>query len=123
MSRSAHRVLLATVGALCITGCGNGRTCCAPPPGGFLQVTTVTTGTDIDPDGYTVLTRPQITGRDSLTRPIGSNAIITWELEPAVQAVELKDVQSNCSPSGDNPRFITIVEDDTVATTFNVACS
>jgi hypothetical protein len=74
--------------------------CCAPPLLGFLRVTTVTTGANIDPDGYTLVARPQIAGRDSLTQPIDVNATITWELEPATHAVRLKDVQSNCLPSG-----------------------
>ena len=104
-----------------LAGCH--EVCCGPPPLGVLRVSTVTTGATIDPDGYTLVTRPQIAGRDSLTRPIGANATINWELEPATHAVRLKDVQSNCLPSGDNPRLITIARGDTVSTTFIVSCS
>jgi hypothetical protein len=70
-----------------------------------------------------LVTRPQTPGRDSLTQPIGVNATVTWELEPATHAVKLEEMQSNCAPLGDNPRLIAIMEGDTVATTFNVSCS
>ena len=114
--------LLAAAAALLLAGC-DGRICCGLPALGSLQVTTVTTGANIDPDGYTLWSRPEIQGRDSLTRPIGANETITWDLEPATQAVQLKDLQSNCLLSGERYRLITVLQGDTVATTFNVTCS
>ena len=97
--------------------------CCGPPPLGTLLLTTVTTGVNVDPDGYTVVTKPQIAGRDSLSRPVGINAAIYWDLEPTTHTVRLTDIQSNCVSTGDNPRSISIPVGDTVSTTFEVSCT
>ena len=110
-------------GAGAFVGCNEGPVCCAPPPVGTLLVTTVTTGVNLDPDGYTVVATPQISGRDSLSRAVGVNATLTWDLEPVTHSVRLTGVQSNCVPTGDNPRLVTIVVGDTVLTTFEVSCS
>ena len=111
------------VSLLALLACGDVPVCCSPPPGGTLRVTTVTTGANLDPDGYTLVTRPQIAGRDSLTRAIGTNATVNWDLEPASHTVRLKDLQPNCVATGDNPRSITIAKGDTAPTTFAVNCS
>jgi hypothetical protein len=104
-------------------GCGAGRDCCGPPPTGTLHVTTVTTGVNLDPDGSTVVTRPQIFGRDSLSRPIGINETITWELEPATHTVRLSGVESNCAITNDNPRSVTVSVNASAFTTFEVSCN
>lgn len=121
MTSSPCRTCLA-VGALLIAGCSD-QVCCEPPPLGSLRVTTITTGPGLDPDGYTLVTRPQIPGRDSVALPIGTNATITSDLELGRQTVRLADVQSNCTPSANNPGLVTIVAGDTVAATLTVACS
>ena len=121
MSRCSLRVL-STAGMLLAAAC-RVAPCCAPPLGGFLQVTTATTGANVDSGGYTLVVKPQVVGRDSLTRAIGVNDAITWELEPVTSAVTLEEVQSNCLVLDENPRLITLVQGDTAATTFRVNCS
>jgi hypothetical protein len=90
---------------------------------GTLHVTTVTTGVNLDPDGYMVVTRPQNAGRDSLSRPIGINETFVWDLEPTTHRVELSGVESNCIPSGNNPRSVTLAVGSSVSTTFDVNCT
>jgi hypothetical protein len=122
MTSYALRVCAVAAAALATNGC-DPWVCCAAPQPGYLRVTTVTTGVNIDPDGFTLVTTPQIAGRDSLTRPIAVNTTVTVGLEPTGQTVRLKDLQSNCTVVGDNPRFITITVRDTAAATFTVSCT
>jgi hypothetical protein len=112
--------MLALAAAL---SCGEGLDCCAPPPTGTLLVTTVTTGVNLDADGYRVVALPQVAGRDSVTRWVGLDTTIAWRLEPTTHIVWLTDIQSSCVSTGDNLRSITITVDDTASTTFAVRCS
>ena len=121
MSRYSLRAL-PVVGMVLLAACRDAPSC-APPPVGVLRVTTVTVGTNIDPDGYTLEVRPQVAGRDSVTQAIGVNETFNWELGPGTFAVALQDVQSNCLVQDENPRSITLVTGATVSTTFTVSCS
>ena len=84
---------------------------------GSVQVTTVTTGSDLDPDGYSVLVN------GGLGRAIGVNATVTIPgVEPGDRSVELLNLASNCSVDGANPRTVTVAAAATVQTTFLVEC-
>ena len=104
-----------------VLACGGPPVCCEPSMG-LLRATTVTTGVNIGPAGYT-LVLTQIAGQDSLTVAVGVNATISIPLIPATPLVRLQSVPSNCVVAGDNPRSVTIVTNDTASTTFNVSCS
>ncbi len=85
---------------------------------GTLQVTTVTTGSDLDADGYSVT----IGGVGSY--PIGINEQLTLPDLPAGDlSVSLGGVAANCSVSGQNPRTISIPANGTAQTTFSVTCT
>jgi hypothetical protein len=90
----------------------------APPPTtGDLTVTTVTTGSDFDPDAYTVA----VDGGSG--RAIAINQSVTFFGLPAGnRSVELGDVADNCSVSGANPRTVNVPAGNTASTTFNVNC-
>jgi WD40 repeat protein len=94
-------------------------TCTAlPPTEGALRVITTTSGSDLDPDGYTVSVGGDpgsaIGVEDSLEFP---------GLTPGDYQVELSDVAANCSVAGDNPRTVSVSAGATAETTFTVTCS
>ncbi len=90
-----------------------------PPTTGDLTVTTSTSGTDIDPDGYTV------TVDGTNPKPIGTNSSgVTFPgLSAASHSVELTDVASNCTVSGSNPRSVNVAAGSGGSTAFAVTCA
>jgi len=86
-------------------------------PTGFLEVTTATTGADLDADGYRLTA-------GSVVQTVTSNGSATvgrFVVGPV--DVELGQVASNCLVGGSNPRTVTILAGATAATTFPVTCS
>src|SRR6184192_915412 len=93
-------------------------TCAATGGGtGSLTVTTSTTGSNLDPDGYT------ITIDGSFSQPIGTNASVTFTGPSGDHTLALSGVASNCSVSGANPRTVTVPSGGTTSTTFSVSCA
>ncbi|HEV8456282.1 MAG TPA: hypothetical protein VGQ24_15390, partial [Gemmatimonadales bacterium] len=93
-------------------------TCSAPPPGsGSLQITTATSGTSLDPDGYTVSLdggNPQAVSTNG-TLSIGS-------VPPGSHTVQLREQAPNCTISGDNPRAVPISSGQTATVQFAITC-
>src|SRR5436190_16289893 len=84
---------------------------------GSLKVTTNTTGSDLDPDGYTVV----VDGSQS--KAIGINSNVTFSgLSPGDHSVQLNGIAQNCTV-GSNPRTVSITVGNTTATTFSVICA
>jgi Tol biopolymer transport system component len=85
---------------------------------GSLVVTTATTGTDLDPDGYSV----SVDGGTG--QAIGLNAVLTLNDVPAGdRTVELTGLANNCTVSpGDNPRTVTVPQTSAVQTDFSITC-
>ena len=132
LSAGAHEVTLSGVAANCTVAGDNPRTvtvtagstatttfdvtCSATA--GELQVTTVSTGDDIDADGYTV----SVDG--GAAQDIDANGTLTIPgLEAGDYSVELGDVAANCTVAGDNPRTIAVTAGGTAQTQFDVACT
>jgi hypothetical protein len=87
-----------------------------------LIITTVTTGSSIDVDGYTLGVR---SGDQDATVPrtIRANDSQSLQLDPdAVYVVTLGGLATNCGVVGANPRNIQLARDATVQTEFQVAC-
>ena len=102
--------------ALVAAGCGDDDP--APATTGQIGVTTVTTGDDIDADGYTL----SVDGNNA--GAIGVNATtVLPDLSPDTYSVELTGVAANCAVANDNPRDVVVTAGATENTTFNVACS
>jgi hypothetical protein len=83
---------------------------------GRLRVTTSTTGTNLDPDGYFV----EVAGQT-----IGFSNDYTFDFAPVAvgdHVVTLMSVASNCSVNGPNPRTVTVVPNPAAETTFDVVC-
>src|SRR5207253_2173254 len=84
---------------------------------GSLKVTTNTTGSDLDPDGYTVV----VDGSQS--KAIGINTSVTFSgLSPGDHSVQLNGIAQNCTVTS-NPRTVSITAGSTTTTTFTVICA
>ena len=84
---------------------------------GSISVTTQTTGSNLDPDGYTVAVdggSPQAVGvNGSLTIP---------GLSPGNHSVQLAGIASNCTVGAPNPRTVSVTSGGTASTTFQIGC-
>ena len=92
---------------------------CAPTGSGSgsLTVTTTTTGSNLDPDGYTV------TIDGTISQPVATNGRVTFTGPAGAHPVALSGVAANCTVSGANPRTVTVPAGGTGTTTFSVTCS
>lgn len=87
------------------------------PQGGVLTVATATSGSSLDPDGYSV------TLDGGSGRTVGVTSEVTYTgLSSGDYSVALSGIASNCSVGGTNPRTVSVVEGDTASTTFDVTC-
>ena len=101
--------------ALVAAGCGDDDP--SPPTTGQIGVTTVTTGDDIDADGYTLT----VDGVDEAA--IGVNAVvIVPDLTAGTYSIGLDGVAFNCQ-TADNPRDVVVTAGLTENTQFDVACA
>ena len=96
------------------TGCDNTNA----PSTGALQVSLVTTGGDLDLNGYTATLD---SGVAPLTVPANGSVVIP-DLPTGSRDVTLGDVAANCTLTGSNPRTITVVGGDTTAVVFEITC-
>ena len=131
LSAGDHSVALSGVAANCSVSGGTSRTVTVPAGGtasttfavscaattGNLTVTTNTTGSNLDPDGYTVV----VDGSQS--QAIGINTSVTFSgLSPGNHSVQLNGLAQNCTVSS-NPRTVSITAGTTATTTFTVSCT
>ena len=87
-----------------------------------LVITTITTGSSIDSDGYFVAVR-QGDQEATVPRRFQVNDSQSLQLEPdAVYIVSLGGVAENCGVVGANPRNVQLPQDGSVETQFQVAC-
>ena len=99
---------LAALGA-----CGDAPT---GPATGTLEITTVTTGDRVDPDGYVV-------ALDGDGKPIGSNAtLMLSDLAPGEHELELQGLAAECAIAGSNPRPVTVESGIRGRVTLQISC-
>jgi Tol biopolymer transport system component len=97
---------------LAAAACGTGQDT------GSVEVTTLSDGQDVDPDGYTV----EIVGTGS--RAIGPNATVRFEeVTAGDHEVRLTAVRGNCAVQRAHPRLIRVTADATFQMRFEVACA
>ena len=85
---------------------------------GTIQVTTQTSGSDQDEDGYSV------TVDGASGEPIGVNDDLYFtNVLKGSHDVSLSGIAGNCSPKGNNPKSLTVNPGDTTKTTFEVNCN
>ena len=135
LSAGSHSVALSGVAANCSVSGANPQTVTVPSGGtatasftvtcaatgggnGTLAVTTSTTGSDLDPDGYTVTLDGGATSQS-----IATNGSVSFTGPAGNHSVALSGVAANCTVSGANPRTVTVPSGGTVSTTFTVTCA
>jgi hypothetical protein len=112
--RTALPLLILGIGILVLGSCGGDNL--VRPTEGTLQISTTTTGSDIDPDGYilTVDSRPD---QDIDIR----ETLVISNLEPGDHNVALTGVIQNCAV-GAAERTVTVIAGDTVDVNFRITC-
>ena len=88
------------------------------PATGAIATTAVTTGADIDPDGYIA----RINGGAGKVLPANGSATRAG-LAPGAHTVQLDNVASNCQVQGANPRAVIVAGNDTTPVTFELICA
>jgi Tol biopolymer transport system component len=133
LSSGTHIVTLAGIATNCTTSGANPRSvnvvaadtaqlafgvsCTAITTTGALQVTTVTTGESLDPDGYSVSVD------NASSQAIAVNGTVTVRgVLAGSHLVTLRGVAVNCSYAGANPRPLTVIAGDTIAVSFAITC-
>jgi len=127
-----HTVVLGGVAANCTVNGGASQTVnvpaggtgtatytvtCTTPPGN-LTVSTNTTGSSLDPDGYTV------TVDGGSAQSIGINASVDYPgLAAGNHTVAIAGVAPTCTVSGATSRTISVPPGGTATTTFTITCS
>lgn len=97
------------------TGCKDGPT---GPQSGALRVAVVSTGVEIDPDGYTF----SVDG--GTVQPIAANgSVVIGGLAVGEHTVGLAGLAANCTASGANSQSVRVTGTDTVTAFFQVACT
>ena len=132
---SAHQVELLGVALNCSVAGANPRSVtipaaqtatvtfavsCSPPAAGAgtLDVTTATSGSDQDLDGY----RVRVDG--STAQPIGPNTTLSLtNLSAAQHSVRLLDIAANCTVAGANPARVTVPSGGNAQVAFSVSCT
>jgi len=99
----------------------NGKTATGPDfdviTTGTLEVIIETTGSQPDPDGYSLM----LDGSNTEAVDVNDTAQIK-NLDDGSYDLELANVSSNCTIEGENPRNLNIAAGETTSTTFNVEC-
>src|SRR5512141_2365965 len=117
MSEPSRAALPLSFALFLLAACGGDGDTAPSTTVGAIKVTAVTTGHDIDPDGYTA----QV---GSAAQPLGLKPSTTFNgLETGDYTVELTGAASNCAVAGENPRTVTVAAGATVTTSFDVACT
>src|SRR5215208_2377534 len=83
-----------------------------------LRITAVTTGVQLDPDGYTVA----IDGGVAQAVAIDGTLIVD-RLSEGSHSIHLAGLATNCTVAGDNPRSVTVAPGTTVAADFAITCA
>jgi hypothetical protein len=86
-------------------------------PFGSLRVITNTSGSTLDPDGYTLV----LDGTLGYTMGLNDEQILSKL--PGQYSLELTEVAGNCTVAGDNPRTVTVPARETTVSTFQVTCA
>ena len=90
------------------------------PTLGNLRTAIVTSGTDLDADGYRILLED---GNASVLASLPTNGTaVTRRIAPGDYVVTLEGIALNCEVGGANPRRITVIRPDTAAVAYAIAC-
>ena len=90
---------------------------------GSIVVTTKTSGSDLDPDGYVVRTDGEW-DYTAMPRPIAVNGTVTLSgIDAGSHTLTLKEVAPNCDGASLNDREIVVVAGAVIQVVFEVVCN
>jgi Tol biopolymer transport system component len=114
-----RRFTSAAIIAASAAGCGGGADVIAPPAtAGSLSITSATSGSSSDPDGYVVF----IDGTDRGV--LGANAGVTvGQLVPGSHVIGLGGVAANCQIEGENLRPVTVTAGEQASAAYTIVCA
>ncbi len=118
-SRAPVSRWLAILVGVAVAGCGDGSKSTAGPNAaiGVIEVTTSTTGVDLDPDGYRLI----VDG--SQGAPIGRDgSVVLSRLRAGTHELDLGDVAGNCAIAGERPRTVSVSAGSTARLGFEIDC-
>ncbi|MFL5401192.1 MAG: hypothetical protein ACJ8BF_00040 [Gemmatimonadales bacterium] len=97
--------------------CGGDGAGVAPLEAGTLEITTVTSGPEPDPDGYGI----EVDG--TVRTAIEANATLgLGQVTPGIHAIQLSGLAPNCTVAQANPRSVTLAPGETTPVRFSVTC-
>lgn len=88
-----------------------------PTAPGAVRVVTVSSGDDVDWNGYEVIAS---SGSRTVVEP---NGTVLLDAPPGTASIELGDVAGNCAVAGANPATADVPAGDTVDVTFSITCA
>src|SRR6058998_1975977 len=93
-------------------------------PKGSLRITTATTGSAPDPDGYAACVDPRPDASCAYAGPLAIrvNGFETMIVDTGTHTVLLRGVAANCTVAGDNPRAVSASRGETAVVPFAIAC-
>jgi len=108
--------VLLSLATLSLGGCGDQTG--PESSGGILVVASTTTGSDRDPDGYSLA----LDGRGGTTVAPSGRAVLAG-LAPGRHSLAVGGLAANCLVDGANPREVTVASTDTTEVALAVACT
>ena len=89
-----------------------------------VEVTTVTTGVRLDPDGYAVENDPWDYDVDSgMIQPVPTNGTASIYLRPGPHFIGLVGVAANCSGENINGLYITVEQGGVTKIVYRLVCT
>ncbi len=86
---------------------------------GRVQLSSVTTGVDLDTDGYQI----HLTGPYFYETPLNDGGAVTVSVVPGTYQASVDGISTNCDLVGDNPRNVTVASDVTVVVGLDISCA
>jgi hypothetical protein len=112
------RLLLILIGGISagLVSCGDEQI--SGPTEGTILVAAITSGDDMDPNGYT------FSVNNSSPDPIGLlDTVYVPDLEAGNYEVRLTGIADNCAPAENtNPQTVAVIAGDTVSARFDITC-
>ena len=117
MKHSVNSFLVfVTLATAAIVSCADGSASSRPEESTWLVWTVKTTGTDLDPNGFTVIID------SSQTVPVSINATDSVRVAAGAHILRLGGVGSNCAVSGTNPSTTRVETGQHIAVAWAVSC-
>jgi len=98
-------------------------------PTAWIYITTATSGSPPDPDGYAACVDPASDGHGGSScayagpHPIGVNGAVTVTVDTGAHVVLLTGVAANCTVAGDNPRTVHLSRGEAAGVSFAASCA